>query len=118
MAGYGKRIAATAAVLGAIGLGVTAASPNVSAQSPHPGSCAPQKTLAETLGRQFGEAVTGEGVDASGNLIQVFTSETGTWTIAVTVPGGASCIVSVGEGWADTHLAQMPKPAPQPGHAS
>ncbi len=118
MTGHDNRFAATAAVLA---LGVVVASPSADAQSlgqPSPASCAPQKALTEKLDQQFGEAVTGEGVDAAGNLVQVFTSENGTWTIAVTIPGGPSCIVSAGEGWADTHLAKLPEPAPDPGHAS
>ena len=122
MSRHGNRFAATAAVL-AIGLGVAVASPGADAQSYNhgqtaPASCAPQEALTEKLGERFGEAVAGQGVDAAGNLVQVFTSENGTWTIAVTIPGGPSCIVSVGEGWEDTRFAQRPEPAPDPGHAS
>src|SRR5690606_3615165 len=46
-------------------------------------ACAPTQALVDKLGNNFGEAVTAEGVDDAGNLVQVFTSETGTWTIAV-----------------------------------
>ncbi|HEY9568513.1 MAG TPA: hypothetical protein VIR38_10520 [Thalassobaculum sp.] len=80
--------------------------------------CAPTETLVDKLGSKFGEAVTAEGVDDAGNLVQVFTSENGTWTIAVTLPGGPSCVVSTGEGWNDERLANIPKPVPQPDWAS
>lgn len=33
------------------------------------------------------------------SMIEIFTSATGTWTILVTTGGGATCIVSAGEGW-------------------
>lgn len=81
-------------------------------------ACAPGDALAAKLGSDFGEAVTAEGVDDAGNLVQVFTSESGTWTIAVTLPGGPSCVVSSGEGWNDQQLAGMPKPVPRPDWAS
>src|SRR3546814_13555394 len=55
--------------------------------------CASTETLADKLGRKFGEAVTAEGVDEDGNQVQVFTSEHGTWTNGVTVPGGLRCLV-------------------------
>lgn len=84
----------------------------------NPRACAPREALVDKLGNDFGEAVTAEGVDDAGNLVQVFTSENGTWTIAVTLPGGPSCVVSSGEGWSNQQLAQVPKPAPRPDWAS
>lgn len=81
-------------------------------------ACAPQETLADKLGQEFGEAVTAQGVDGNGNLVQVFASDDGTWTIAVTLPGGPSCIVSSGEGWDDSQVATVPQPTPRPGYAS
>ena len=81
-------------------------------------ACAPRDALADKLGNDFGEAVSAEGVDDSGNLVQVFTSEQGTWTIAVTLPGGPTCVVSSGEGWNDQQLASIPKPIPRPDWAS
>lgn len=80
-------------------------------------ACAPQETLAEKLGQEFGEAVTAQGVDGQGNLLQVYTSENGTWTIAVTLPGGPSCIVSSGDGWNASQLATAPA-ASKPDYAS
>lgn len=80
--------------------------------------CVPRDALADKLGNDFGEAVTAEGVDDAGNLVQVFTSENGSWTIAVTLPGGPSCVVSSGEGWSDQRFAQVRKPIPRPDWAS
>lgn len=95
-----------------------AASGAAMAQSARP--CVPRDALAQKLGTDFGEAVAAEGVDDAGNLVQVFTSDKGSWTIAVTLPGGPSCIVSSGEGWSDSdqQVAQMPKPVPRPDWAS
>lgn len=103
----------------AISAAVLAASGAAMAQSAQP--CASREALAQKLGSEFGKAVAAAGVDAEGNLVQVFSNkDSGTWTIAVTLPGGPSCIVSSGEGWADSdqQLAEIPKPAPRPDWAS
>lgn len=75
-------------------------------------ACAPRDALVQQLGQAFGEAVTAQGVDADGNLVQVFASQNGTWTIAVTLPGGPSCIVSSGENWNASQMAELPGPTP------
>ncbi|MEQ8394965.1 hypothetical protein [Thalassobaculum sp.] len=63
--------------------------------------CAPDAdALVQRLGAQYGEALSAAGVDANGGFVQVYSNgETGTWTIAITIPGGPTCIVSAGEGW-------------------
>lgn len=73
--------------------------------------CAPRATaLVDQLGRQYGEHLTAAGVDANGGLLQVYSNpESGTWTIAVTMPGGPTCIVSTGEGFAVEQTAELPK---------
>ena len=54
----------------------------------------------EALKTRYAEAPVAMGVDAKGRLLEVLTDEAGTtWTIMVTQPGGASCIVATGEGW-------------------
>ncbi|MEQ8814033.1 MAG: hypothetical protein RLO51_18810 [Thalassobaculum sp.] len=81
-------------------------------------ACAPPDMLVQKLGQEFGEQLSAQGVDGEGNLVQVFSSSDGTWTIAVTIPGGPSCIVSSGEGWDDSRIAEVPKPVPAPDYAS
>lgn len=78
--------------------------------------CAPAASvLATHLGTQYGEALSGSGVaNGGGGLIQVYANtESGTWTIAITVPGGLTCILSAGEGWSTETVA-----APKPGRES
>ncbi|EDP65481.1 hypothetical protein BAL199_12511 [alpha proteobacterium BAL199] len=74
--------------------------------------CAPQATaLVAQLGKEYGEVLTAAGVDANGGFVQVYTNtQTGTWTIAITIPGGPTCIVSAGEGWVHEQTAGMQKP--------
>lgn len=77
--------------------------------------CLPQaQTLVDQLANEYGEVLTAAGVDANGNLVQVYSSDAkGTWTIAVTVPGGPTCVVSSGEGW----TRETPEPV-KPGRTS
>ncbi|NQW10815.1 MAG: hypothetical protein HQ481_13160 [Alphaproteobacteria bacterium] len=61
--------------------------------------CYAREQVVEHLAERFGEAMTAAGVDARGNLVQVFSAPEGSWTIVVTIPGGPSCIMMAGEGW-------------------
>lgn len=102
-------IARTAAIAGVAALALTTlgATP-ADAQTR---VCSPQAMpLVEQLGKDYGEVLTSAGVDAGGNLVQVYSSPTGSWTIAVTMPGGPTCIISSGEGWAVERTADLPKP--------
>jgi hypothetical protein len=61
-------------------------------------ACADHATLSERLADTWGESRQSIGLGADGAVMEVFASEeTGTWTIAVTRPGGPTCIVAAGE---------------------
>lgn len=62
-------------------------------------SCAAHERLVDHLARNFNETVIAAGIDARGNLVEVFGSAEGSWTILVTIPNGPTCILSAGEGW-------------------
>lgn len=95
----------TAFVLGTVVLSTATVGNAVAQNSP---VCTPHDRLVEHLGKSFGESMTAAGVDGRGNLIQVFSSAEGSWTIAITVPGGPTCIMAAGEGWIREQLATMP----------
>lgn len=103
--------ARTAAIAGVLTLALTAlGASQADAQATR--VCLPQaNSLVDQLGKHYGEVLTAAGVDAAGNLVQIYSSDTkGTWTIAITVPGGPTCVVSSGEGWTREQAANMPKP--------
>src|SRR3546814_90428 len=91
--------ASTATAAGVLAMAVALGADRAEAQAGH--TCLPQaELLAKQLGTQYGEHLTAAGVDANGGLVQVYSNtESGTWTIAVTVPEGPTCIMSSGEGW-------------------
>ena len=82
------------AILFAVALGAPTAA---LAASP---SCAPRTELLKQLSVRFSEAPIAAGLASNGALIEVLTSGNGsTWTIIVSKPNGASCLVAAGESW-------------------
>lgn len=64
-------------------------------------NCGPTDQVAEFLATQHGESVVGAGI-ADDNMSLVMTwanPESGSWTITVTVPSGATCLVASGTDW-------------------
>jgi hypothetical protein len=49
------------------------------------------------------------GLAASGSIVEILVSQTGSWTILVTSPNGTSCVVAVGDYW--EALKPLPGPA-------
>ncbi len=68
--------------------------------------CAPRDDLVSQLGTQFNESQKAVGLLDEQSVMEVFTSDRGTWTILATDINGTSCIVAAGEGWDDT-FAQL-----------
>ena len=64
--------------------------------------CGDRSEMVEFLARNYQESRIGVGVNARGAVIEVFASNTGTWSILVTVPGGPTCVISEGDGWVVT----------------
>ncbi len=54
--------------------------------------CAKRQALVDRLASTFGETRRAYGSQASDGLVEVFASESGSWTILVTSPDGHSCI--------------------------
>jgi hypothetical protein len=65
--------------------------------------CALRPDLARWLAQNFAEMPMVRGLEASGNLLELFSEARGaTWTVVLTTPAGLSCIVSEG-----THLEPL-----------
>lgn len=63
--------------------------------------CAPRDDLVSQLGSQFNESQKAIGLLGQRAVMEVFTSDHGSWTILTTDIDGNSCIVAAGEGWDD-----------------
>lgn len=61
--------------------------------------CGSRATMAATLERNYKETPISVGLANDGNVVEVFSSAAGSWTIVVTNPAGRSCLVAAGEAW-------------------
>lgn len=96
MNGILKAVVATALILAPI-----------SAQAQQ--NCAPRSVVLEHLSGKFGESRQSIGMGPDGRVFEVFAStETGTWTITITLPNGVTCLVAAGEGF--EILSEVPAP--------
>jgi len=59
--------------------------------------CASHEEVANILLKEYGETVSFMGIAQDGNLMEMYTSEKGTWTLTVTLPSGLTCLVAGGE---------------------
>jgi hypothetical protein len=56
--------------------------------------------LSGFLAQTYGEKPVSAGLQANGQLLQIFASQdTGTWTAVTTSPAGLACVVATGRGW-------------------
>ncbi len=62
--------------------------------------CHNASEIAKQLSSKYEEAPVAFGLQANGNLLQVYASEDkNTWTVVSTSPAGMSCIVAAGKSW-------------------
>lgn len=61
-------------------------------------NCGPRQDVLRQLTEKYGEARQAMGLAANNALVEVFASEaTGSWTITMTTPTGAMCLVASGQ---------------------
>ncbi len=60
--------------------------------------CAAHQTVADQLARQFGEAKRSMGLASNATVMKLYaSSDSGTWTMTVTLPNGMTCLVAAGD---------------------
>ncbi len=63
-------------------------------------NCAPRAAVVEQLGKRYGETRQTIGLGQENFVFETFAStESGTWTIVVTLPNGVTCLVASGTGF-------------------
>ncbi len=73
--------------------------------------CGDRNEIVSRLESGYQESNTGIGLSATGGLIELYTSEKGTWTLMLTQPNGVSCLIAAGDNWENV---DRPKTASQP----
>ena len=71
------------------------------AQARAPGPvCGPRAQVIERLTRNYGESRRAIGLAGSSAVMEVYAStDTGTWTVTVTLPDGRMCLMAAGQGY-------------------
>ncbi len=73
--------------------------------------CGDRNEIVSRLEQGYQEQTTGVGLSATGGLVELYTSEKGTWTLMLTQPNGVTCLIAAGDNW--EHV-DSPKSASQP----
>lgn len=61
--------------------------------------CGDRANLINVLAGKYKELPKAFGIAGQRNLVELFVSKTGSWTMIVTQPLGPSCILATGQGW-------------------
>ena len=62
--------------------------------------CMPHDELTKQLYAKFAEAPTANAIANNGALVELFASrDRSSWTLAMTRPGGMSCVLAAGQEW-------------------
>lgn len=62
--------------------------------------CFRQAEVARQLERAYAEVPVSLGLEANGNLLQLYKSaDSATWTIVSTSPDGVACVLAAGRNW-------------------
>ena len=69
--------------------------------------CERRAKIVNVLLQQFEETQVGSGITPNGQLLELFASPKGTWTLLLSHPSGRSCMIATGEDW--HQLAEQPK---------
>ena len=64
--------------------------------------CGPRAEIVGKLSANYEEQQAAVGLASNGNLLEVFTSKAGTWTVLFTRPDGITCFIAAGNNWQDT----------------
>jgi hypothetical protein len=76
-------------------------------------NCAPRDAVVERLATHYGETRQSMGLGSNNAVMEVYAStETGTWTITVTLTSGLTCLVASGQAFEELAEALPPKGDP------
>ena len=93
---FHSRLPAVSAALALAGSLATLAAAPADAQGAR--HCGDRDRIVARLAESFGESRQSIGLGANNSVMEVFAStETGTWTITVTMPNGVTCLIATGQ---------------------
>jgi len=73
-------------------------------------ACAARQSVIKRLADSYGESRQSIGIGPKGRVVEVYAStETGTWTITLTMPNGVTCLIASGQSFENLSEAPAPK---------
>ena len=69
------------------------------AEESQPKSCGVRTDVLTQLKEQYKEAPTGVGMTGNGAVVELTTSDSGSWTLLLSFPTGNTCMIATGENW-------------------
>jgi hypothetical protein len=75
------------------------AAPDTPQTGARPSVCGDRSAVLTTLGGRYAEKTVSMGLAGNGTVVEVLSSEDGTWTIIMTAPNGVSCLLAAGDYW-------------------
>ena len=63
--------------------------------------CNDRAKFVEQLSGGYAENTVAMGLVNNGSILEILTSNKGSWTILITKPDGISCVVAAGDAWED-----------------
>lgn len=85
------------ALFTATGIAMGFAAMGTASAAPH--ACAKRTDAVSHLATKYEEAPVAMGIANNGGVLEVLSSEKGSWTILVTMPNGVSCMLATGQSW-------------------
>ena len=61
--------------------------------------CGTREEVIERLRDTWQELLTANGLAVNNQLVELFVSDKGSWTIVLSDPNGRSCVAATGQGW-------------------
>lgn len=92
---------------------IAAACVGAPVQAENPASqvlCGERSAILETLRQRYAEKPEAMGLAGNGNVVELLTSGTGSWTILVTRPSGLTCLAAAGSFWEDVETPKAGLP--------
>lgn len=86
----------------AVVFGGAALAPPVQAQNAR---CLPRDVLVQTLETKYSESLTGGGLQSAQQLVEIWSSQSGSFTVFVTRADGFACIMATGQAWQTQPIA-------------
>ena len=61
--------------------------------------CGDRNEIVSRLESGYDEKVSALGLAGNGGVVELYTSNKGTWTLLMTQPNGMTCLIAAGDSW-------------------